>query len=128
MSSLFSKPSAKRSMGAYKGQLKRHLKRAVNPYYGKRGTGWAHPKRAVYNRVHYRTTVNTRKVIKDAAIKHETSKDMSQPVKYHMPRLYLKYLIGGVVVTAFIGTWAVYAAIFLWFAFYVFEWVLYFMP
>jgi hypothetical protein len=39
------------------GRLKRSVKRAVIPYYGKRGSGWVkNPKRAAYNAVYRRTT------------------------------------------------------------------------
>lgn len=51
------KPSLKKSISARtKGRLTRQIKRALIPGYGKRGMGWLHPKRAMYNRVYRRTT------------------------------------------------------------------------
>lgn len=53
------KPSIKRSIKARTtGKLKRSVKRAVIPYYGKKGTGiLKNPKKAVYNRIYNKTTV-----------------------------------------------------------------------
>jgi hypothetical protein len=52
------KPSLKRSIRARTtGRLKRKVKRAVNPLYGKKGVGWVrNPKRAAYNKVYRKTT------------------------------------------------------------------------
>lgn len=38
------------------GKWKRQVKRALIPGYGKKGMGWLHPKKALYNRVYSRTT------------------------------------------------------------------------
>ena len=51
------KPSWKKSLSARTtGRAKRAVKRAIIPGYGKRGMGWLHPKKALYNRVYRRTT------------------------------------------------------------------------
>lgn len=52
------KPSIKRSISARTtGRAKRSVKRAINPYYGKKGTGWiTNPKKAVYNKIYHKTT------------------------------------------------------------------------
>jgi TM2 domain-containing membrane protein YozV len=51
------KPSWKKSLKARTtGKWKRAAKRAVIPWYGKRGAGLLHPKRAMYNRIYRRTT------------------------------------------------------------------------
>jgi len=51
-------PSLKRSISARTtGQLKRSIKRAVIPGYGKKGMGWIkNPKKALYNKVYHKTT------------------------------------------------------------------------
>ena len=50
-------PSWKKSLSARTtGHAKRAIKRAIIPGYGKRGMGWLHPKRALYNRVYKRST------------------------------------------------------------------------
>lgn len=51
------KPSLSKSISARtRGQLTRSVKRALIPGYGKRGMGWLHPKRKLYNKVYSKTT------------------------------------------------------------------------
>lgn len=51
------KPSLSKSISARtSGQLTRSIKRALIPGYGKRGMGWLHPKRKLYNKVYSKTT------------------------------------------------------------------------
>lgn len=52
------KPSLKKSISARTtGQLKRKIKRALIPGYGKKGMGWIRdPKRALYNKIYRKTT------------------------------------------------------------------------
>lgn len=52
------KPSLKKSIKARTtGQLKRKAKSAINPFYGKKGTGWVRdPKKAAYNKVYNKTS------------------------------------------------------------------------
>ena len=51
-------PSLKKSISARTtGQLKRSVKRAIIPGYGKKGMGWIkNPKKAMYNKVYHKTT------------------------------------------------------------------------
>ena len=51
------KPSINKSLKARTtGKLKRSLKRAVIPGYGKKGRGWIrNPKRALYNKIYKRS-------------------------------------------------------------------------
>lgn len=51
-------PSLKRSISARTtGRLKRSVKRAIIPGYGKKGMGWIkNPKKALYNKVYHKTT------------------------------------------------------------------------
>ena len=59
----FRKPSLRRSISARtKGRATRAIKRAIIPNYGKRGMGWVHPKRKIYNTIYHTTTINTRKL------------------------------------------------------------------
>ncbi|MCG5030011.1 hypothetical protein MAF45_00880 [Mesosutterella sp. OilRF-GAM-744-9] len=61
----FRKPSLKASISARTtGRLKRSVKRALIPGYGKRGMGLLHPKKALYNRVYSRTTFGLLDLIK----------------------------------------------------------------
>ena len=59
----FRKPSLKKSIsGRTKGRATRAIKKAIIPNYGKRGMGWAHPKKKIYNKVYNKTTFDTRKL------------------------------------------------------------------
>lgn len=51
------KPSPKKRIKARTtGKIKRQVKKAVNPMYGKKGMGLRNPKRAAYNKVYNKTT------------------------------------------------------------------------
>jgi len=52
------KPSLKKSIKARTtGKIKRKAKSAINPMYGKKGTGWVrNPKKAAYNKVYRKTS------------------------------------------------------------------------
>ncbi|RMC62116.1 hypothetical protein [Lactobacillus sp. ESL0259] len=71
----FRKPSLKRSISARtKGRATRAIKRAIIPNYGKRGMGWAHPKRKIYNSIYNKTTFDTRKLfINNSSNKSQSS-------------------------------------------------------
>ena len=60
------KPSIKRSIKARTtGRLKREVKWAVLPGYGKKGMGWVkNPKKAAYNKVYNKTSVGLGDVLK----------------------------------------------------------------
>jgi hypothetical protein len=64
--------SFKKSFSARtKGRATRSIKRAFIPGYGKRGAGWAHPRRKLYNKVYNKTTIDLRTVGKPH--RHHTS-------------------------------------------------------
>ena len=51
------KPSLKKSLKARTtGKLKRSVKSTINPFYGKKGMGILHPKKAIYNKIYKKTT------------------------------------------------------------------------
>ena len=51
------KPNIKKSIKARTtGKIKRKVKKAVNPLYGKKGVGVLHPKKAVQNKIYKKTT------------------------------------------------------------------------
>ena len=54
----YRKPSFKKSFSARTtGRATRTIKRACNPYYGKKGSGWINdPERAAYNHLYNKTT------------------------------------------------------------------------
>ena len=51
-------PSLKKSFKARTtGRLKRKIKKATNPFYGKKGMGYIkNPKRAIKNKIYHKTT------------------------------------------------------------------------
>ncbi|MGI6076682.1 MAG: hypothetical protein ACOYCB_00770 [Fastidiosipilaceae bacterium] len=60
------KPNIKKSIKARTtGKWKRRIKRALIPGYGKKGMGWLRdPKRAAYNKVYNKTTIDVRDIFK----------------------------------------------------------------
>lgn len=60
------KPSLKKSLKARTtGKVKRKIKSAVNPLYGKKGMGLiTSPKKSIYNRVYNRTSFSIVDIIK----------------------------------------------------------------
>ena len=60
------KPSLKKSIKARTtGKIKRKAKSEVNPFHGKKGTGWIrNPKKAVYNKVYKKTSFGLRDILK----------------------------------------------------------------
>ena len=72
----FRKPSFKKSFKARTtGRIKRSVKRTLNPFYGKKGMGWAkNPKRALYNKVYKKTTFGVSDVARLCTPKFKKSK------------------------------------------------------
>lgn len=64
----YRKPNIKKSIKARTtGKIKRKMKKAVNPLYGKKGMGYVkNPKKAVYNKVYHKTTFGTSDVLRAA--------------------------------------------------------------
>ena len=60
------KPNIKKSLKARTtGKLKRSVKKAVIPGYGKKGRGWIrNPKRALYNKIYKRTSFSVFDIFK----------------------------------------------------------------
>ena len=60
------KPSIKKSIAARtKGRATRAVKRAINPFYGKKGMGWIRdPERAMKNAIYQRTTFGVSDILK----------------------------------------------------------------
>lgn len=60
------KPSLKKSIKARTtGNLKRKVKKSINPFYGKKGMGWINnPKKAMYNKVYNKTTFSWKDLFK----------------------------------------------------------------
>lgn len=65
----YRKPSIKKSLKARTtGKIKRKAKKAVNPFYGKKGMGYVkNPKRAIKNKVYHKTTFGTNDIIRTAS-------------------------------------------------------------
>ena len=61
------KPNLKKRIKARTtGKLKRKMKKAVNPLYGKKGMGYIkNTKRAIKNKIYHKTTFDPLKFLKD---------------------------------------------------------------
>lgn len=77
------KPNVKKSIKARTtGKVKRQVKKAVNPLYGKKGMGIVNdPKKAAYNAVYSRTTVGVSDLVKRSA--SATQKIICKCSSYH---------------------------------------------
>lgn len=60
------KLSIKKSISARTtGKIKRSIKKAIIPGYGKKGTGWIkNPKKAAYNKIYNKTSFSIKKLFK----------------------------------------------------------------
>ena len=74
------KPSVKKAfMARTKGYGTRMITRAIIPWYGKRGLGWVHPMRAVYNRIYYRLTFSIFDLFKTNTPKPRRRRTVASP-------------------------------------------------
>lgn len=62
----FRKPSIKKSLKARTtGKYKRRVKKAINPFYGKKGVGFIkNPRRSIKNKIYRKTTFGLRDVFR----------------------------------------------------------------
>jgi len=79
----YRKPSIKKSIKARTtGKMKRKVKKAVNPFYGKKGMGYIkNPKRAVKNKIYHKTTFGTNDVIRAVNSTNHSSKKTTKSAK-----------------------------------------------
>ncbi len=81
------KPSvSKRVKARTTGKVKRSVKKAVNPYYGKKGMGMIRdPKKAVYNKVYSKTTIGVDDLLAAGASRtnKRRAKNYSSDAQYH---------------------------------------------
>lgn len=79
------KPSLKKSFKARTtGRLKRSVKKALIPGYGKKGMGYIkNPKKAVYNKVYNKTTVDLLKPIKPVSSPKKKKAKQPNKTKFH---------------------------------------------
>lgn len=74
------KPSLKKSIKARTtGKLKRKMKKAVNPLYGKKGMGMIkNPKKAIYNKVYNKTTIGVSDLVRSGTSSSHSRNTKSQ--------------------------------------------------
>lgn len=72
-------PSLSKSLKARTtGRIKRQMKRAVNPLYGKKGMGFINnPEKAIYNKVYHKVTVDPLKSVKSGPKKRKSTSNQS---------------------------------------------------
>lgn len=91
------KPNIKKSIKARTtGKMKRQVKKAVNPLYGKKGMGVINnPKKAAYNAVYNRTTVGVSDISKSATTSNASHSIRNTPAVRHeySDRTYKIYVI-----------------------------------
>ena len=77
----FRTPNIKKSIKAKTtGRAKRAVKKAINPVYGKKGTGFIKdPKKSINNSLYHKTTIDTTKTIKKAIQKD--TKETNENIK-----------------------------------------------
>lgn len=104
----FRKPSIKKSIKARTtGKLKRTVKKAVIPGYGKKGMGWVKdPKRAAYNKVYHKTTFGVSDLVKTSGSRPKSEKHYDVPQEKHTTKqqssgCLLKVL--AIAIFAFVG-------------------------
>lgn len=106
----YRKPNIKKSVKARTtGKIKRKAKKAVNPFYGKKGMGYIKdPKRAIKNKVYHKTTFGTSDVI-NAATKssHSTPSNNQQKASYVMNAKGINPVAYACIV-AFLGVFGVH--------------------
>ena len=100
----YRKPNIKKSVKARTtGKLKRKAKKAVNPFYGKKGMGYIkNPKRAVKNKIYHKTTFGTSDIINSAK-----SSSNSQKTPYVMNAKGINPIVY-VCIVAFTGIFGVH--------------------
>lgn len=96
------KPNLKKSLKARTtGKAKRQLKKAVIPGYGKKGVGWVkNPKKAAYNKVYNKVTVDPLKPLKNSSKrKGSVTKSNSSTLKdtYQNPGPVIKEKKGSIL-------------------------------
>lgn len=97
------KPNIKKSIKARTtGKLKRQVKKAVNPLYGKKGMGVINdPKKAAYNAVYNRTTVGVSDIAKGAtAANVNPAASSSHSVPQSKPYSDKTYSVCGILLIA----------------------------
>lgn len=106
----YRKPNIKKSVKARTtGKIKRKAKKAVNPFYGKKGMGYIKdPERAIKNKVYHKTTFGTSDVI-NAATKssHKTTSNNQQKACYVMNAKGINSVAYACIV-AFLGVFGVH--------------------
>ena len=111
------KPSIKKSVKARTtGKLKRSVKKAVNPLYGKKGMGLVNnPKKAVYNKVYNKTTIGVNSLSGTSSTKSNNRKTNSNgtgknyQTQYQNSKQYQKKTSNGT-------SWFVWGGVFAFFA------------
>ena len=70
-------------MARTKGYGTRIIKRAIIPWYGKRGMGWVHPMRAIYQPIYYRLTFSIFDLFKSNAPRQRRRRTVAHTGRTH---------------------------------------------
>lgn len=98
----FRTPSIKKSIAARTtGKFKRQVKKAINPYYGKKGMGWVNnPKKALYNKVYNKTTFGVSDLFKPGKTKTTPATSFTPSAPGAHPYSPSTYKVCGVIMKA----------------------------
>ena len=122
------KPSVKKSISARTtGKLKRQIKKATIPGYGKKGTGWIKdPKKAAYNKVYNKTTFGIKDIASTGKTGHKKANSV-EPVQYSKETVKVAYYIimACCIVLIPLSLFLMLANVLLGIAFLVFDYILY---
>lgn len=102
------KPSiSKRVSARTTGRIKRSVKRAVNPMYGKNGMGWINdPKKAVYNKIYNKTTVSVDDIAKgDNKSSNKSSRSADDTIVGIANGIVFTIILIGIIASCVIASW-----------------------
>lgn len=104
----FRTPSLKRSIKARTtGKLKRSIKRAINPFYEKKGVGLiTNPKKALYNKVYKKTTFGISDIVSSNKTNKKTTPTSSKRMYNNSSKEKNKWI--ALVLCIFLGFFGVH--------------------
>lgn len=99
-----------------RGRATRSMKKALIPGYGKKGRGWLHPKRKLYNMTYTRTTVDSRKLFSKKRVRssntarhHKTGSSSMSKKKNHSNGWLIVLII--VAISLLVTYWYIFLAV-----------------
>lgn len=94
----FRTPNFKKSIKARTtGKLKRSIKRKINPFYGKKGMDYIkNPKKAIYNKIYNKVTIDPLKPIKKKSSSRVNTNTKDNKKEISIPKIILAICTYGI--------------------------------